>query len=123
MLAAIPFSYIGLFLTFGIFDFYFDQGGYAAFIILGGLVVSATVHLLFDYQHSDRSNESVIKLIFAKSGLQIAGCVVICLGLTPFLAEGQNEVFWFAFAAGTIGGLLFSTIWSFVLLPVFLVRS
>jgi hypothetical protein len=30
------------------------------------------------------------------------------LGLIPFLMDGTNEVFWFAFAVGTMSGLLFS---------------
>ena len=30
------------------------------------------------------------------------------LGLIPFLMEGTNEVFWFAFAVGTMSGLLLS---------------
>ena len=30
------------------------------------------------------------------------------LGLIPFLMDGPNEVFWFAFAVGTMSGLLFS---------------
>jgi multidrug efflux pump subunit AcrB len=34
--------------------------------------------------------------------------------------EGENEVFWFALAIGTIGGLVFSMVAVFVCLPVFL---
>jgi len=41
-----------------------------------------------------------------------------CLGLLPFMIGGQNEVFWFALAAGTTGGLLFSLLVVFFCLPV-----
>ena len=34
IILVIPISFIGLFLIFSLFDFYFDQGGYAAFAIL-----------------------------------------------------------------------------------------
>jgi hypothetical protein len=42
------------------------------------------------------------------------------LGLVPFLWGGQSEVFWFAFAAGSIGGLLFSLLAILLYLPLFL---
>ena len=42
------------------------------------------------------------------------------LGLIPFLTDGPEEVFWFDFAVGTIGGMLFSVIALVFVLPVFL---
>jgi multidrug efflux pump subunit AcrB len=41
-----------------------------------------------------------------------------CFGLVPFLIEGQNEIFWFSLAIGTIGGLVFSMVGVFWILPV-----
>jgi hypothetical protein len=43
-----------------------------------------------------------------------------CFGLIPFIMEGQNEIFWFSLAIGTIGGLVFSLLGVFWALPVFL---
>ena len=40
------------------------------------------------------------------------------LGLIPFLMDGPNEVFWFAFAVGTISGLLFSLIALVFVMPM-----
>ncbi|MCK5535265.1 MAG: hypothetical protein KAI79_00485, partial [Bacteroidales bacterium] len=42
------------------------------------------------------------------------------LGMLPFIWGGQDEAFWFTLAAGTIGGLLFSLVGLFLLLPVLL---
>ena len=42
------------------------------------------------------------------------------LGLVPFLLDGPDEVFWFAFALGTIGGLLFSIFALVFVLPAFI---
>ncbi len=42
----IPVSFIGLFLTFGLTDFVFDQGGFAAFVMLSGITVNAGIYLL-----------------------------------------------------------------------------
>jgi hypothetical protein len=66
VISLIPLSFIGVFLTFYLFGFNFDQGGFASFILLSGLV--------------------------------------------PFVWGGQNEVFWFAFATGAMGGLIFSLV-------------
>ena len=48
--------------------------------------------------------------------------VSTALGLALFLSDGPEEVFWFDFAAGTIGGLLFSLIAMVLFLPVFAVK-
>ena len=42
------------------------------------------------------------------------------LGLIPFIWGGQKEVFWFAFAVGAMGGLLFSMVAILIYLPLFL---
>ena len=41
------------------------------------------------------------------------------LGLVPFLFDGPKEVFWFAFAIGTIAGMAFSILALIFYLPVF----
>ena len=48
--------------------------------------------------------------------------VSTALGLALFLSDGPEEVFWFDFAAGTIGGLLFSLFVLVLFLPVFAVK-
>jgi len=45
------------------------------------------------------------------------------LGLVPFVWSGQKEVFWFAFAAGSMGGLIFSIVAVVIYLPLFLKLS
>ena len=45
------------------------------------------------------------------------------IGLIPFLLSGRDERFWFALAAGTIGGLVFSLIGLFVYQPIMLRNS
>ena len=42
----IPVSFIGLFLVFGLSDFSFDQGGFAALVMLCGVVVNAGIYLV-----------------------------------------------------------------------------
>ena len=45
------------------------------------------------------------------------------LGLIPFLTDGPQEVFWFDFAIGTIGGMVFSVIAVILVLPVFVLSK
>lgn len=121
----IPLSFIGLFLSFSLFDFYFDQGGYAAFIMLGGLVVNASIYIINDLNNTvgKNYNRAVLKAVTGKMKPIILTIASTCLGLLPFMLGGQNEVFWFALAAGTTGGLLFSIFVVFATLPVFLRRK
>lgn len=44
----------------------------------------------------------------------------IVLSLIPFVWEGQKELFLFAFAAGVMGGLVFSMVGITIYLPVLL---
>lgn len=125
IILVVPISFIGLFLIFSLGDFYFDQGGYAAFILLGGLTVNAAIFILNDYNalHAQKHPKALAKAVLGKAQPILLTILSTCFGLIPFLVEGQNEVFWFSLAIGTIGGLLFSLIAVFVYLPVFLVKK
>jgi multidrug efflux pump subunit AcrB len=121
----IPLSFIGLFLMFVYFDFYFDQGGYAAFILLGGLVVNASIYIVNDLNNlrNKNYNRSVLKAVTGKMKPILLTISSTCLALLPFMIGGQNEVFWFALAVGTIGGLLFTILVVSVFLPVTLFEN
>ncbi|MBO3700394.1 efflux RND transporter permease subunit [Roseivirga sp. E12] len=125
IIVTIPISFIGLFLIFSLFDFPMDNGGYAAFILLGGLVVNASIFIVNDFNNSRLKNENraILKAVVGKAQPILLTILSTCFGLIPFLLEGENEVFWFSLAIGTIGGLIFSIIAVFVCLPVFLSRK
>lgn len=122
IIVIIPISFIGLFLIFSLFDFYFDQGGYAAFVMLGGLAVNAGIFIVNDLNNRDTGlyNRNVLKSVAGKAIPILLTIMSTCFGLIPFIMEGQNEVFWFSLAIGTIGGLVFSMIGVFWVLPVLL---
>ncbi len=121
-------SYIGVFLTFYLFSFNFDQGGYAAFLFLGGIVVNSALYILNDMNNLKKSNPGLsgtdmyMKAYNAKIIPILLTVISTILGLTPFLLGGKTESFWFALAAGTIGGLIFSLLVLIVFLPL-LVRN
>ena len=131
----IPISFIGLFLVFGLTDFAFDQGGFAAFVMLSGIVVNAGIYLVTTYQAlrqaqgdaqgSAQGPEAIrlyIKAFSSKISPISLTIVSTILGLLPFLSDGPEEVFWFDFAIGTIAGMAFSVIAIILFLPVFCVK-
>ncbi len=122
----IPVSYIGVFLTFYLFDFNFDQGGFASFILLSGLVVNAGLYIINDYnqfrkQQTSRNNLQLYLKAFNHKIIPVFLTIIsTILGLIPFVWLGQNEPFWFAFAVGAMGGLIFSFIALIIYMPLFM---
>ncbi|MBR0285805.1 MAG: efflux RND transporter permease subunit [Bacteroidales bacterium] len=130
ILGMIPVSFIGVFLVFGLSDYAFDQGGFAAFVMLCGIVVNAGIYLVSMYQRLGgpeapgcrqriRLYEKAFGYKIVPIGLTILSTV---LGLLPFLTDGPQEVFWFDFAIGTICGLAFSVVALVFVFPLFVVR-
>lgn len=128
IISMIPISFIGVFLTFYLFDFNFDQGGYASFILLCGISVNAALYIINDYnnlkkQYPKRSNQSLYFKAFNYKIIPIILTIISTIvSLIPFVWSGQNEAFWFSFAAGSIGGILFSLIGIYLYLPLFILK-
>ena len=122
----IPVSFIGVFLTFYLFDLNFDQGGFASFILLCGIVVNAGLYIINDYNNFCRAKRVrnslriYMKAFNHKISPVFLTIISTVLGLVPFVWSGQKEVFWFAFAAGAMGGLIFSITSILIYLPLFL---
>lgn len=126
ILSIIPISFIGVFVTFYIFDFNFDQGGMASFVLLSGITVNASIFILDQFNKLKKTNLAlddsltVYMTAFKQKVFPILLTVLsTILGFIPFIIGGQNEVFWFALAAGTIGGLIFSLFGILFYLPLF----
>lgn len=117
VILTIPVGYIGIFLTFYLFGLNFDQGGFAALVMLSGITVNAAIYILNDFNNLRKQNAGRnlpdIKLYFKAFNYKIIPILLTVvstvLGFVPFLI-GEKQPFWFALAAGTIGGLLFSLI-------------
>lgn len=126
IIAMIPISFIGVFITFYSFDFNFDQGGFASFILLSGITVNAGIYLINDYNQQKKERgllirfENYIDAFRNKITPIFLTIVSTILGLVPFIYSGQDEVFWFAFAVGSIGGLVFSFVAILIYLPLLL---
>ncbi len=140
----IPLSFVGLFLAFGLSDFTFDKGGFAAFVMLCGITVNAGIYLVSEWlscrygrwpvaaghdlschpdfschPRPDRGSLCPYLRAFSYKIRPISLTILsTVLGLIPFLFDGPKEVFWFAFAVGTIAGMLFSVLALVLYLPV-----
>lgn len=129
ILSIIPISFIGVFLTFYLFDFNFDQGGMASFILLSGITVNASIFIINGFnvlkkQFPERDRILLYLEAFQQKIIPILFTILsTLLGFIPFIKDGQHEVFWFALGVGTIGGLLFSLLGILVYLPVFTLKK
>lgn len=129
VLCIIPITYIGVFLTFYLFEFNFDQGGFACFILLSGISVNASIYMVTEFNNLYKlfphiKRVELYLLAFKEKIIPILLSIVsILLSFIPFVINGQNEVFWFALGIGTIGGLVFTVIGIFLYLPLLVLKK
>ena len=128
VITMIPISYIGVFLTFYLFKLNFDDGGFASFVLLSGLVVNAGIYIINEYNIMRRKADletkaagfAVYLRAYNRKIIPILLTVIsTVLGLIPFVIISR-EPFWFTFAAGAMGGMMFSLLAIFIFLPIFM---
>lgn len=124
IISIIPLSFIGVFLTFYFSSITFGTGGFASMVLLSGLVVNAAIYIVNEYNIYMRlsRNNSLVKIYVKAFNHKIIPVLLTILstvlGLIPFLLDGKKEQFWFSFAIGTTGGLLFSIVALFFIMPI-----
>ena len=125
----IPISYIGVFLTFYLFELNFDQGGFASFVLLCGITVNASIYIMNEYNAIRRrfpkrqTVSAYVKAWNSKIVPIFLTVVSTILGFVPFMVGTSKEAFWFPLAAGTIGGLIMSVFGVFIFLPIFTLKK
>ena len=125
VISLIPISFVGVFLTFYLTGYRFDQGGFASFVLLCGLTVNAGFYVINEYNHLRKNRpkhplQNYLKAYNRKIVPILLTIISSVLGLIPFLFEGDSEVFWFSFAVGTMGGMVFNLIALLFYLPLFM---
>lgn len=123
IIGLIPVSFIGCFLIFAATGNPFDQGGFAALVMLAGLVVNSGIYIVQEWRLQDPQHRSFVKAFNHKIVPTLLTILSTALGLIPFLLDGPDEVFWYAFALGTVGGLAFSLIALVLFLPAWMPAS
>lgn len=120
IITMIPVSFIGVFLTFWIFDLKFDQGGFASFVLLCGLVVNAGIYVINEYNQIGGSGVGRYLRSFNRKIIPVMLTIIsTVLGMIPFVVISR-EPFWFSFATGAIGGMLFSVVAITLVMPILL---
>lgn len=127
---------VGLFLTFPIFKVTFDQGGYAALVMLSGIVVNASIYLISEYDTVTGMHYRASLPVTVRTNIRywvkaynrkiiptLLTIISTILGLIPFLFDGKDVSFWYSFAMGVIGGMIFSIIALIFFMPVFVPLS
>ncbi len=128
IISLIPVSFIGVFLTFYLTGVKFGTGGFASLVLLSGLVVNAAIYIINEYnaicRESKREEQSRVELYIKAYNHKIVPVfltvISTVLGLIPFLLDGPSETFWFPFAIGTSGGLIFSVLALIFVMPIFM---
>ncbi len=113
-LILVPPAFIGIFLATHFLDFRFDQGGFAALLLVAGLSVNAGIFIINDHNNIKKSKlglssvDIFIRAFNAKIKPIFLMILSTILGLFPFVLFDKDEPFWYALAICTIAGLTFS---------------
>jgi len=126
ILLAVPLAMIGVFVAFVIAGFSFDSSAKIGVILLGGIVVNNSI-LLVDHINKKRKQglpllDAVIQGAMERIRPIFLTTSTTVLGMLPLvliqLEVGRKKI-WTSLALSTIGGLISSTIFILVAIPIF----
>ena len=127
IVSVIPLSMIGSFLTFCLTRVQFGSGGFASMVLLIGITVNSGIYIISQYRLCARQckdwRKAYIKAYSHKIIPVVLTIASTIMGLVPFFIDGTDEPFWFSFATGVTGGLLFSLPAIIFVMPVFVDRK
>jgi hydrophobic/amphiphilic exporter-1 (mainly G- bacteria), HAE1 family len=126
ILLAVPLALIGVFVAFIVADFAFDSAAYVGVILLGGIVVNNSI-LLVDHINLKRrkgmalldavlqGTKERIRPIFLTTSTTVFGMLPMVL---VQVEVGQRKI-WSTLALSAVGGLISSTLFILIAIPVF----
>ena len=107
-------------------DLEFGTGGFASMVLLCGLTVNAGIYILCEYNNQREAYPAVsalkcyLRAYSHKVTAVFLTTLSTVLGLVPFYIDGAKDSFWFSFAVGSTGGLLFSILALVLVMPIFI---
>ncbi|WP_018464103.1 efflux RND transporter permease subunit [Segatella paludivivens] len=128
IVSIIPVTLIGTFLTFYFTGAEFGAGGFASLVLLCGITVNSGIYIMNQYNILRRASnndglDGTIKLFVRAYNHKIIPVFLTVsstiMGLIPFFAYAKEEPFWFSFATGVTGGLVFSFVAIVFIMPLF----
>ncbi len=126
IILAVPLALIGVFVAFVVADFSFDMSARIGVILLGGIVVNNSI-LLVDHINLRRSQglpllEAVLKGSRERVRPIFLTTSTTVLGMLPMVliqVEERRRYIWSSLALSTVGGLISSTIFILIVIPIF----
>ena len=126
ILLSVPLALIGVFAAFVIAGYPFDSSAYIGVLLMAGIVVNNAI-LLVDHINLKRKRglprlEAVITGTRERIRPVFMTTATTILGMLPMLliqAEAGRRDIWSTLALCTVGGLSSSTIFIFIIIPVF----
>ncbi|MBD3414784.1 MAG: MMPL family transporter [Candidatus Aminicenantes bacterium] len=126
ILLAVPLALIGVFVAFIVADFAFDSAAYVGVILLGGIVVNNSI-LLVDHINLKRKKglpllEAVLQGTRERIRPIFLTTSTTVLGMLPMIliqVEVGRTKIWSTLALSAVGGLISSTLFILIAIPVF----
>lgn len=126
ILLAVPLALIGVFVAFVIADFPFDSSAYVGVILLGGIVVNNSILLVDHINLKRKQGLSLFDAVLKGSRERIRPIFMTTsttvLGMLPLvliqLEAGRRRI-WSSLALSTVGGLISSTVFILIVIPIF----
>lgn len=126
ILLAVPLALIGVFVAFVIADFPFDSSAYIGVILLGGIVVNNSILLVDHINLKKKEGLPVLDAVLAGARERIRPIFMTTsttvLGMLPLVLiqlEVERRRLWSSLALSAVGGLISSTIFILIVIPIF----
>jgi HAE1 family hydrophobic/amphiphilic exporter-1 len=122
IILSVPSSLIGLFLAFYLADAPFGRGGYAAIVLLVGIVVTNSIVVVDYISKKVVGDAKTAEALVEAASVRIRPVLMTTLttigGLLPLLIMGEKTSIWYSLSLGTIGGMVSSTVLTLLVVPV-----
>jgi HAE1 family hydrophobic/amphiphilic exporter-1 len=126
ILMAVPLALIGVFVAFVVADYTFDSAAYIGVILLGGIVVNNSILLVDHINLRRREGLSILNAVLKGARERVRPIFLTTsttvLGMLPMVLfqveEGRRHI-WSSLALSAVGGLISSTIFILVAIPIF----
>ena len=123
VLIALPLALIGMGAALFLFDAPFNQGGYAALLLLMGIAVNNSILLVYTISNALKQQptdptEAIANAAFQRLRPIFITTLTTIAGFLPLLLQGDRNDFWYTLALGTSGGLASSSVLLVLVVPL-----
>jgi multidrug efflux pump subunit AcrB len=123
VLIALPLALIGMGAALFLFDAPFNQGGYAALLLLMGIAVNNSILLVYTISNALKRQpadptEAIANAAFQRLRPIFITTLTTIAGFLPLLLQGDRNDFWYTLALGTSGGLASSSVLLVLVVPL-----